>query len=86
MPSKNDTWLRQVLRLYLQYMAVGLAWIPAAIVYALLAQNGLDQWWNAAALLAAGLACGYYAWAAAGRHLAPKAAPSAETARMKVSA
>lgn len=55
-------FLRKLPRLYVLYMSVGIAAIPAGIAYGVLVVNGYDRWWTAALSVAVGLYFGRTMW------------------------
>jgi hypothetical protein len=55
-------WLRETLILYCQYMAVGVAAIPAGIAYATLVVFHHDSYRTIIPCLIVGFICGHYGW------------------------
>ena len=51
------SFLRESRRLYILYMVVGAAAIPAGVLYGVVALKGYDRWWTALACVAIGLLC-----------------------------
>lgn len=55
MSGRAGSFSRDAGKLYLLYLAAGLAAVPAGVAYALLAVNGYDRWWTALPAIALGL-------------------------------
>jgi hypothetical protein len=55
--SEIMPFLREVRTLYILYMSVGIAAVPAGVLYGVLALKGFDRWWTALACVAIGLCC-----------------------------
>jgi hypothetical protein len=53
------SWFEQLrfFRFYILYMSVGVAAIPAGVLYGVLALKGYDRWWTALACVVIGLCC-----------------------------
>src|SRR5581483_3682479 len=62
MEMNFSAWLRDTGRLYVRYMAVGLATLPMALAYAMAKQNGVSEHILLPVLAAAGTATAFYAW------------------------
>lgn len=62
MDQNLASWLREVGRLSLQYLAVGLSFAPWGLVYALLSLSGWGHWSILVLLLGGGLATAHVAW------------------------
>ncbi|SRR6266513_376741 len=62
MSALDKSFLRDEGKLYLLYVAAGIAAIPAGICYAIVAANGWERWWTVAPLLAFGLVSALFAW------------------------
>jgi len=59
---QTSFWWYDTKRLYIRYVAAGLASIPAAVAYAYLAEHHLDRAWPSLLLAAVGVALGSIAW------------------------
>lgn len=70
MPTSH--WWRETGTLYVRYLIVGVASIPAAVVYAYLASNNLDRPWVVLLLLLSGLGLAGLGWRASEQLLARK--------------
>ena len=68
MPNLASASFRDETKLYLLYLAAGVASVPAGICYALLAAKGWERWWTVVPLLAFGLATALFTW----KHLEKK--------------
>jgi hypothetical protein len=56
-------FLRDCAKVYLMYMIVGIAAVPAGAVYGFLVLNGYDRWWTATICVSLGVVSGAWAWA-----------------------
>ena len=70
MKFHQTSFLRNYVKLYLQYMAVGVAAIPAAALYAFLASRGYESRWTALLAIIIGCWCARWAWKAVDRKFA----------------
>jgi hypothetical protein len=68
-------WWRETGALYVRYLIVGVASIPAAIVYAYLVSNKLDRPWMVLLLLLCGLGLASLGWKASAQLLARRTQP-----------
>ena len=81
MSEGATSWSRETGRLYLKYMAAGLAAIPAGIIYGLLAMAGWERPWTVILILALGVSsalcvCGFIEkrWSTRRREILPEPA------------
>jgi hypothetical protein len=70
MDRQRAFWWHDSARLLVQYLAVGVAFIPSGLVYGFLVLYGRDNWLLAALLVAAGLVPAYFLWTALERRFA----------------
>jgi len=62
MDRDSASWLREALRFYIMYLAVGAAFAPFGLVYGLLVLEGWDHWLVAVLLLAGGFLTARFVW------------------------
>ncbi len=62
MSSRVNSSLRDAGKLYLLYMAAGIAAIPAGIAYSLVHVAGMERWWTISPLLIVGFSSAIFAW------------------------
>lgn len=62
MTFRETSFWRNYVKLYLQYMAVGVAAIPAGALYAFLASRGYESRWTALLAIIIGCLCSRLAW------------------------
>ena len=62
MARQTTSWSRETARLFLQYLAVGLSFIPAALLYALFAATGRDSTFMGLVCLGFGFLCAHWVW------------------------
>lgn len=62
-------WLRESGRMFLLYLAVGAAFVPSGLVYALFALAGWNHWLVAVLLLGAGFLTAHFVWGSLERRL-----------------
>ncbi len=55
-------WLSETINTFLRYLAVGVALIPAGVVYSLTVLAGWDRWWVATICLTLGFVTAALAW------------------------
>jgi hypothetical protein len=67
---RQTSFWRNYIKLYLQYMAVGVAAIPAGVLYAFLSSRGYETWLTALLAVAIGCVCARQAWQFVGRRFA----------------
>jgi membrane protein DedA with SNARE-associated domain len=67
--SRGTSYWRDWVTVYLMYLTVGTAAVPAGIVYGILSANGYARWWTAAICLAVGFVAGAWTWRHVSRHL-----------------
>lgn len=72
MRQKPASWSRELARMFLLYLAVGAAFIPSGVVYALLRLAGWDHWLLAGVLLGTGFLTAHFVWVALGTRKAVK--------------
>lgn len=58
----GNRFLRESARLYVLYMAVGLAAVPVGALYGIAVANGYSRWWTAVLCIGIGLICGRVSW------------------------
>ena len=68
---ESDFTLKSFRRTYGMYMVVGLAAIPAGIIYAILAVNGFERWWTDVLVLIVGVLTAHAAWRSLTRRMHP---------------
>ena len=64
MVQGSRSWLREVTKMFLKYLAVGAAFIPWGVLYSLLVLAGWDHWVIAVLMLGGGFATAHFAWTA----------------------
>jgi len=64
MGQQSAYWLHELGRMFLLYLAVGVAFVPFGLIYALLALAGWDHWFVAVVALAGGFLAARFVWAA----------------------
>jgi hypothetical protein len=69
MKFRQTSFWRNYVKLYLQYMAVGVAAIPAGILYAFAVSRGYESRWLTLIILVVGGCCARWAWTFADRKL-----------------
>jgi hypothetical protein len=71
MDQLSLSWLRNSARVSLLYIAVGVAFAPFGLVYALLAVNGWDHWISTVLLLGCGFVAAQLVWNALEKRVNP---------------
>lgn len=62
MATRTPFWLREMLKVWMQYLAAGLAFIPAGILCVVLLNKGLTRNVALVVSVAIGLVLAYFAW------------------------
>lgn len=57
-----QSWLRDLLKLFVQYVAVAFCSIPATLIYFLILKTGANGNWAMLGSLLTGFGCAYLAW------------------------
>jgi hypothetical protein len=74
-----QSWLRELLKLFVQYMAVAFCSIPATAIYFLVLKVGGNGNWAMTASLLAGFSCAYLVWKFLDTIILPNRLPMAKT-------
>jgi len=64
MVQGSRSWLREVTKMFLKYLAVGAAFVPWGVLYSLLVFAGWGHWVIAVLMLGGGFATAHFAWTA----------------------
>jgi len=62
MSSRLSSFLRESGKLYVLYLAAGIAAIPAGVIYAFLVVTGYNRWWTVVPAIVLGFWMGRKAW------------------------
>jgi hypothetical protein len=84
METRVSSWWHETSNLYLRYLVAGASSIPAGLVYAYLAVNGLDLWRRVVVLLVVGLGSAALGWRISHRFFARQAVPTPRQAPASV--
>jgi hypothetical protein len=72
MSSLANSSLREAGKVYLLYIAAGVAAVPAGVAYSLLVVSGWERWWTVLPLLGTGFAMALLLWRLLERRLFPR--------------